>query len=554
MARWKPRRNGYADHGSRPGYETPRKDGCGVADFGSKLNPYMGPARVLLVDDETEVAAAVGTLIRGAGFEVTWGSALAPALARAVAEPFDVVLTDLRLGGTSGFEVVRRLRVEKPGLPVVVMTGHGTTETAIEAMKLGAYDYVLKPIRTTELLPLLAAAVEAGRRHQRVSGEGESPKLESIGLVGSGPLMQALYKDIGRLAPRQVPVLIRGETGTGKELVARALWKHGPREHKPFVAVNCAALPESLLESELFGHERGSFTGAEGRRIGRFEQASGGILFLDEIGDLAPMVQVKLLRVLQEQRFQRVGGTETIAVDVLVLAATHQDLEHRRTTGLFREDLYYRLAVAVVRVPPLRGRLEDIVPLVEHFSRRHGPDLGNPRTHFLPEAYDRLRSHDWPGNVRELENVVRKVILQSQGYPVTARIVGAALEGQGLEGRAGGTEPTVKGLAAELLQQACEGGIQDARMRMLNAAAEELLRQTMDRAEGNLSLAARWLGMSRLTLRAKLRQYGLRIDPAGARMPPRRSRECRSLFQVADGSLSRRTNAFQPPRGKKHLN
>ncbi len=484
----------------------------------------MPEACVLLIEDEPDVAEVVRTFLREAEFEVIWESTAEGGLRNACSRRYDVILTDLRLGGASGFDVVCRLREEGSGVPVIVMTGQGTTDTAIEAMKFGAYDYILKPLDPNELLRLLRGAVEAGRRRASVvpppAGE---VRPDAVGLVGGSRVMQTLYKEIGQLAPRAVPVLIRGETGTGKELVARALWRHGPREKRPFVAVNCAALPEGLLESELFGHERGAFTGADGRRIGRFEQAHGGTMFLDEIGDLSPSVQVKLLRVLQEQRFQRVGGMETIAVDVRIIAATHRDLEQLRAEGRFREDLYFRLAVAVLRLPPLRERLDDLELLVAHFARQHGPDLGNPTPMFLPEALARLHAHAWPGNVRELENAVRKAILQARGYPVTAESVEAVLLPAarsvvrgGADPVAGPGEPTLRERAAQLLRQASAGEVADARWVMLNEAEKELLGQTMERAKGNLSLAARWLGMSRLTLRAKLRQFGFRSDASDA--------------------------------------
>ncbi|MCC6824027.1 MAG: sigma-54-dependent Fis family transcriptional regulator, partial [Verrucomicrobia subdivision 3 bacterium] len=474
----------------------------------------MGKARVLLVEDDPEIAGAIRRMLAEAGFEVVWVDSGEAALERAVRESFDVVLTDFQLGGLSGLDIIRQLRPQQPGLPVVLMTGFGTIDTAIEAMKLGAYDYVVKPLNGTELLPLLGTAAEAARR-QRTSPSPTGAPDPSTLLVGISRGMQGVYKEIGRLAARPVPVLIRGETGTGKELVARAIWRHSDRAERPFIAVNCAALPDTLLESELFGHDRGAFTGAESRRQGRFELANGGTLFLDEIGDFSPTVQVKLLRVLQERTVQRLGSSEPIPVDVRILAATHRNLEEMMARQEFREDLYYRLAVALIRLPALRERREDIPLLINHFARRHGPELGNPNPAFLPDAVECLRHHPWPGNVRELENIVRKAILQAQGYPVTAAHVDAV--STEAVGRAFPANPTggqtLQELVAEILRRAQAGLVHDAHSQVVREAERELLAQTMLRAAGNLSLAARWLGISRVTLRARLRQLGLREGP-----------------------------------------
>jgi DNA-binding NtrC family response regulator len=304
-----------------------------------------------------------------------------------------------------------------------------------------------------------------------------------------------------------VSVLIRGETGTGKELIARAIYQHSDRATGPFIAINCAAIPETLLESELFGHERGAFTGAEARRIGRFEQANSGTIFLDEIGEMTPSTQVKLLRVLQEKSIQRLGGRETIPVDVRIIAATNRDLETAMRARQLREDLFYRLSVVVINLPPLRERREDVTSLVHYFLQRFGPELGSPDPTIQPDAMEFLQAQSWPGNVREVENVIRKVVLLSSGYHINLEHVKAAL-GRGA-GQSSGDNQSLRELAMDLLTAAQRGESSDAHARLMELAERELLSQAIKLAQGNQAKAARWLGISRLTLREKLTQFGL---------------------------------------------
>jgi len=326
-------------------------------------------------------------------------------------------------------------------------------------------------------------------------------------IVGQSRTMQAIYKEVGRVATKPVTVLIRGETGTGKELIARAIYQHSERANEPFVAVNCAAIPETLLESELFGHERGAFTGADSRRIGRFEQANRGTLFLDEIGDLNPGTQAKLLRVLQEKNFHRLGGKETIAVDVRVIAATHCDLERAIQERKFREDLFFRLSVVVITLPPLRERKEDIPELVRYFLQKYGSELGTGQPSIQPEALQFLQAQYWPGNVRELENAVRKALLLARGYAIGIEQVRSAVAGTSLLCRT--ADPTMREFAGELLAAAQRGELDDALRQILAAAEKEIFSQAIQLAHGNQARAARWLGVSRLTMREKLTQLGL---------------------------------------------
>src|SRR5436189_1953296 len=331
--------------------------------------------KILLIEDDASIVGGLKKELQVQGYEVAVAERGDEGLAQAKAQPFHVAMTDLTMPGFSGLELVEQLHASKTKLPIILMTAFGTTETAIEATKLGAYDYLLKPFDMAELLDLTAKAVACNRLMSEPVEMGEARSNQSA-IVGNSRAMQAVYKEIGRVAATAVTVLIRGETGTGKELVARAIYQHSGRAAQPFIAVNCAAIPETLLESELFGHDRGAFTGAHARRIGRFEQADHGTIFLDEIGDLSLSTQVNLLRVLQEKYIQRVGGNEKIPVDVRVLAATHRDLETALKANQFREDLFYRLSGVTITLPPLSQRPEDVPDLVKYFMQRSGGEVG----------------------------------------------------------------------------------------------------------------------------------------------------------------------------------
>jgi nitrogen regulation protein NR(I) len=463
-------------------------------------------SNILLIEDDTKLAANLRQVLEDEDFHVIHCARGDDGLTHALHETFDVVLTDLRLPGLGGLDLVRQLHEAQPRLPVVMMTAHGTIETAIETTKLGAYDYLQKPFEMEELLALLRKATEAGRLMREPVAAADASATRTA-LVGQSRAMQEIWKDIGRIAARPVTVLIRGETGTGKELIARAIYQHSDRAKAAFIAVNCAAIPENLLESELFGHERGAFTGAEQRRIGRFEQAHHGTLFLDEIGDLSAGTQAKLLRVLQERSIHRVGGNETIPVDARVIAATHRDLEAMIREGKFREDLFYRLSVATILLPPLRDRRDDIPALVEHFLRKCATEFGLQPLSLSPAALAQLQADPWPGNIRELENIIRRLLLGARGLPIGEEAVRRALAARGT-----GISPTAQplaALAAELLAAARRGENNGAYAPLLAEAEREILTQAILAAEGNQSKAARWLGISRLTLREKLTALGL---------------------------------------------
>lgn len=470
----------------------------------------MNTPRILLVEDDLALAASFQKVLQSEGYHVEHAARGDQGLALAESGLFDLVITDLRLPGLSGLELVSALHSRSPRLPVILMTAYGSSETAIDATKQGACEYLVKPFQVEELLDLVATTIQKARLSSEAIDMG-SPATEGPAIVGGSRCMQNLYKEIGRVAASSVAVLIRGESGTGKELVARAIHQHSDRAHRSFLPVNCAAIPDALLESELFGHERGAFTGALARRIGRFEQAREGTLFLDEIGDLPLAVQSKLLRVLQEKCIYRLGGESPIPVDVRVLAATHRDLEAAVRNEEFRQDLYFRLNVVTVRVPALKEHLEDIPELVRYFMRRHAADAGMEAPAMQPEALEFLGAQEWPGNVRQLENAVRQAMVMARPFGVALEHVQAALSRTALTLQA--STQTHAAYVAELLRRVQSGEVREAYARMIADLEPELLAQAMRLARGNQAQAARWLGIGRLRLREKLIAHGL--HPAG---------------------------------------
>jgi nitrogen regulation protein NR(I) len=475
----------------------------------------MNGARLLLIDDDRRAAQSLHRLFQSKGYEVALSDRGDEGLERAKQESFDVVLTDLRMPGLGGLDLVRQLHAAKPRWPIVLMTAFGTTETAIEATKLGAFEYLLKPFDMPELLEVVHRAAASSRLMTEPVEIGDETS-QGQAIVGRSRPMQMVYKEIGRVASTPSTVLIRGETGTGKELVARAIYQHSDRAAKPFIAVNCAAIPENLLESELFGHERGAFTGADQRRIGRFEQAHQGTLFLDEIGDMSAFTQAKLLRVLQDKVIQRVGGKDPIPVDVRIIAATHRELEQLIQAKSFREDLYYRLSAVVIRLPPLRERPDDIQPLAAYFLRRFSTELKVETAALPPEAAKWLEGQTWAGNVRQLENVLRQAVLLSRGYPIsTDHLEQIASKSTDIAAPSGSTPQGVATIEAsidEWLKAAKSGEDLDVHALSLNAMERVLFRRAIELAQGNQAKAARWLNVSRQTMREKLRAFGLKSE------------------------------------------
>jgi DNA-binding NtrC family response regulator len=465
-------------------------------------------ARILIIEDDNSVASALQDLLRAEGFEVEMQTDSAAGLAAALSGTHDVVVTDLQMPGVSGLQIIEQLQAAKPHLPVILITAFHTTEVAIRAIKLGAYDYLLKPIDPSEFLSILKRALESTRLLAKPldMGTGDATSVREA-IIGKSRMMQEVYKEIGRVAAMPVIVLIRGDTGTGKELVARAIHQHSDRAARPFITVNCAAIPENLLESELFGHEAGSFTGAKGRHIGRFEQANGGTIFLDEIGDISPATQVKLLRVLQEKTIQRVGGKETIPIDVRILSATHRNLEEAIESKEFRLDLFHRLNVAVIYLPPLSQRREDIPELINYFLTRYSAEFNLERPSIAADAASYLQQQPWPGNVRELENIVRKALIASRGYPISVEHVRSAFSKPAPPRPAG--DQKLADYVTELLAQAQLAENGNASEALIEAVERELYGQAIRLANGDQTKAARWLGVSRPTMREKLTRYGL---------------------------------------------
>ncbi|MBL8848906.1 MAG: sigma-54-dependent Fis family transcriptional regulator, partial [Planctomycetaceae bacterium] len=387
---------------------------------------------LLIIDDERNVLYSLEKGLAADDMRIVTASTARAGLAALQENRPDAVLLDVQLPDQSGLDALQQIRTLDSRLPVIIMTAHGTADTAIEAMKRGAYDYILKPWKLAELKQAVGNALQAGRISRVPAEFGDVPAeagREVDRIIGRSPQMREVFKEIGRVAPQDVNVLILGESGTGKELVARAIVHHSRRSEAPFLAINCAAIPETLLESELFGHEKGSFTGADRRRIGKFEQADKGTLFLDEIADMAPATQAKVLRVLQDGRFERVGGSETIAVDVRIIAATNADLEEAIRQRTFRQDLFYRLNTFTIQLPALRERDDDIVLLAEHFAQRHRERLGTDVRGFAPETIAALRRYRWPGNVRELESAIKYALVHTVGETITPDALPAAVTG-----------------------------------------------------------------------------------------------------------------------------
>ena len=454
-------------------------------------------ALILVVDNESSVRVTLGMLLKGAGHQVREAGDGREALDRLRSEAVDLVITDLKMLTVSGLEVLRETKVLSPETEVILLTGHGTIESAVEAMRLGAFDYVTKPFEPSELLHRVQNALERHRLLREVRHLRQQIREQrGFGaILGTSPPIQRLAAMVSRLATADTTVLIEGESGTGKELVARAIHADSPRAPHPFVGINCAALPETLLESELFGHVKGAFTGAAMAKIGLFEEASQGTLFLDEIGDTPPPLQVKLLRVLQEREIRRVGSSTPIRIDVRLLAATNHRLDELVREGRFREDLYYRLNVVSLRLPPLRERREDIPLLAAHFLTRFAKRHGRPVPTLSPEAMALLCEHPWPGNVRELENAIERAVLLAESDTIFPGDLPASLRGGG-----GG-----------------EGGEAEAKPRRLEEVEREHILLTLDAYAWNQARAADALGIGRNTLWRKLKEYGI--------APPERHRE-----------------------------
>ncbi|HCL6630069.1 TPA: sigma-54-dependent response regulator transcription factor ZraR [Citrobacter amalonaticus] len=432
---------------------------------------------ILVVDDDVSHCTILQALLRGWGYDVALAYSGRAALERVRDHVFDLVLCDVRMAEMDGIETLKEIKALNPAIPVLIMTAFSSVETAVEALKTGALDYLIKPLDFDHLQTTLENALAHTREP---ASELPSVSASQFGMVGKSPAMQQLLSEIAMVAPSDATVLIHGDSGTGKELVARALHASSARSDKPLVTLNCAALNESLLESELFGHEKGAFTGADKRREGRFVEANGGTLFLDEIGDISPMMQVRLLRAIQEREVQRVGSNQTLSVDVRLIAATHRCLEEEVQAGRFRQDLYYRLNVVTIETPALRQRQEDIPLLADHFLQRFAKRNRKVVKGFTPRAMDLLIHYDWPGNIRELENAIERSVVLLTGEYISERELPLSIASQPL--------PFVA----------------DRAIQPLVEVEKEVILAALEKTGGNKTEAARQLGITRKTLLAKL--------------------------------------------------
>lgn len=465
--------------------------------------------RILVVEDESAIRVALNGLLKREGYEVELAEDGEKALEALEKQSFDLVLTDLALGrGATGMDVLKRAKELRLETAVVMITAHGSEKIAVVAMKAGAEDYIPKPFDNDEIRVVVRRAIDRYRleREHRLLLERVQREYGFENIIGTSAGMRKVYETIQKVAETDLTVLIRGESGTGKELVAQAIHNTSGRRSRPFIAVNCAAINQELVESELFGHEKNAFTGADQRREGRFELADGGTIFLDEIGDMAPETQAKVLRVLQEQKFERVGGSDGVEVDVRVVAATHRNLEEEVKEGRFREDLYYRLKVVQVELPALRERREDLPSLCARFLERVAERLGREKKELSPSAMARLIQHDWPGNVRELGNLLEQASVLSSGEEI---------EEDDLQLGASATTP----LAATPSPASELNGklpFSEAKKSMIENFEREFLVSALRKNDGNVSQTARDIGMVRQSLQQKIRELGLRSESLGS--------------------------------------
>ncbi len=468
---------------------------------------------ILIVDDDKSIRYSLKRMMEGT-FTILTAQNGEEALSQMIENRPDLIIMDIKMPGRNGIDVLKEIKSIDPKSLVIIMTAYGTTETAIEAMKYGAFDYILKPFPIPKMKELVGKALSLRRlmkeevTYSPLSGqEGEEDRI-----IGSSPKMQEIYKLIGQVAPSDVTVLLRGESGTGKELFARAIYHHSLRSSQPFLPVNCAAIPDTLLESELFGHEKGAFTGAASRRIGKLEQCQGGTVFLDEIGDMSLPIQAKLLRVLQERSFERLGGMETIKVDIRFIVATNKDLEDAISKGEFREDLYYRLNVVSIGIPPLRERKEDIPELTSYFLRKFNREMGKKIAGLTPEAMEKITAYEWPGNVRQLENILKRTLVLCQGEWI---LEDHLLFGKGLEKR----EPdealekkSFEDILDTLFEELSKTPLLMQDLDMISAIEKGLILRALQKTKGNQVQAALLLGINRSTLRSKMEKYHITKD------------------------------------------
>ncbi|MDU0458707.1 MAG: sigma-54 dependent transcriptional regulator [Geobacteraceae bacterium] len=451
---------------------------------------------ILVIDDEKDIRTSLSGILEDEGYEVITAASGVDGIECARQELPDLVLLDIWMPGMDGLETLEKLKVMFPQVTVIMISGHGTIETAVRATKLGAFDFIEKPLSLEKVLISVANALKL-QELKAENAELKRTAANEFELIGDAPILAQLREQIMRVAPTSASVLVTGENGTGKELVARSIHYYSPRRDRPFVAINCAAIPEELIESELFGHEKGAFTGAVAQKKGKFDLADGGTLFLDEIGDMSLKTQAKVLRIIQERCFERVGGTRLVTVDVRIVAATNKSLDQEILQGRFREDLYYRINVVPFRAPALRERLEDIPLLVKHFVAQFYRREGREAKAFLPEAVELLTAYDWPGNVRELKNIIERILIMTPGRTITAADV-PDLKGGTTTGRS--PCPKLEGAFA---------------MSVLRDAREEFEREfiihKLESNDWNISRTAEIIELERSNLHRKIKSYGIDV-------------------------------------------
>ena len=469
---------------------------------------------ILIVDDDKSIRYSLKRMMEGK-YSILTAQNGEEALERVKESSPDLILMDIKMPGRSGIDVLREIKSIDPKSLVIIMTAYGTTETAIEAMKYGAFDYILKPFPIPQMKGLVEKALSLRTMMKQeviyASTEGEETD-EGERIIGSSPKMQEIYKIVGQIAPSDVTVLLRGESGTGKELFARAIYQHSSRSNLPFLPVNCAAIPDTLLESELFGHEKGSFTGATSRRIGKLEQCQGGTIFLDEIGDMSLSTQAKLLRVLQEKNFERLGGTETIKVDIRLIVATNKDLEEAIGNGKFREDLYYRLNVVSIMIPPLKERKEDIPGLVSYFLKKFNRELKKGIVGITPSAMAKIASYGWPGNVRQLENVLKRAMVLCQGEWILEDQLLFEKGWERREAQEESSKKNVEDLLDALFEEFSTASVTPQDLDMISSLERGLILRALQKTRGNQLKAAALLGINRSTLRGKMERYNIKKE------------------------------------------
>ena len=469
--------------------------------------------KILVIDDDDKLRLSFELLLSQEGYSVTGAPSGESGLKKINADMPDLVILDIRLPGMNGLETFLDIHKLNPKLPVIIMTAYGTTETAIKATKMGAFDYILKPFEIPEMLSTVSQAIETARFTRSTVDINSPPEriTDQDVIIGKSKCMQEVYKAIGKVAPTDATVLIRGESGTGKELIAKAVYQHSLRASRPFVVINCVAIPETLLESELFGYEKGAFTGASHRRMGKIELANNGTVFLDEIGDMPSAIQAKILRLLQEKSIERLGGREIIPVDVRIIAATNRNLETSVDEGKFRQDLYYRLKVVTIQLPRLRERASDIPLLVSYFIPKYASEMGLNNPGITDQAQKILNIHIWPGNIRELANIIQKALIFNRGNPISPEEITTAIgfNLKGAEALIHDNEKGIRLLARNMLLSRKGENIFESSVDRFSSA---LISEALNLTGGNISKAARFLGVSRPTLHSRIEKYRLKIE------------------------------------------